>query len=59
MFLLCWYRVYSVKEAILILLNLVVTIGGSSFNLLSKIDRNRRNGYISNFSGMRYYKYNV
>ena len=59
MFLLRWYRVYSVKEAIRILLNLVVTIGGSSFNLLSNIDRIRRNGYISNDSGMRYYKYNV
>ena len=59
MFFLRWYRVYSVKEAIRILLNLVVTIGGSSFNLLSNIDRNRRNGYISNDSGMRCYKYNV
>ncbi len=59
MFFLRWYRVYSVKEAIRILLNLVVTIGGSSFNLLSNMDRNRRNGYISNDSGMRCYKYNV
>lgn len=54
-----WYRVYPVKEAIRIFLNLVVTIGGSSFNLLPEIDRIRRNGYISNDSGMRYYKYNV
>ena len=59
MFLLRWYRVYSVKEAILILLDFAVTIGGSSFNLLPEIDRIRRNGYISNNSGMRYYKYNV
>ena len=28
MFLLRWYRVYSVKEAIRILLDLMVTIGG-------------------------------
>ena len=59
MLLLRWYRVYYVKEVIRILLDLMVMIGGSSFNLLSKIDRNRRNGYISNDSGMRYYKYNV
>lgn len=59
MFLLRWYRVYSVKKAIRIFLYLVVTIGGSSFNLLPEIGRNRRNGYISNDSGMRYYKYNV
>ena len=59
MFLLRWYRVYSVKKAIRIFLYLVVTIGGYSFNLLPEIGRNRRIGYISNDSGMRYYKYNV
>ena len=31
MFLLRWYRVYSVKEAIRILLDLVVTIGGVEY----------------------------
>ena len=31
MFLLRWYRVYSVKEAIWILLDLVVTIGGVKY----------------------------
>lgn len=31
MFLLRWYRVYSVKEAIRILLNLVVTIGSVKY----------------------------
>ena len=31
MFLLRWYRVYSVKEAIRILLDLVVTIGGVKY----------------------------
>ena len=32
MFLLRWYRVYSVKEAIRILLDLVVTIGGVEYS---------------------------
>ena len=31
MFLLRWYRVYSVKEAVWILLYLVVTIGGVEY----------------------------
>ena len=31
MFLLRWYRVYSVKEAIRILLNLAVTIGSVKY----------------------------
>lgn len=31
MFLLHWYRAYSVKEAIRILLDLVVTIGGVEY----------------------------
>ncbi len=31
MFLLRWYRVYSIKEAIGILLNFVVTIGGVKY----------------------------
>ena len=31
MFLLRWYRVYSVKEAIRILLDLVVTIGSVKY----------------------------
>ena len=31
MFLLRWYRVYSVKNSIRILLNFVVTIGGVKY----------------------------
>ena len=31
MFLLRWYRVYSVKESIRILLDFVVTIGGVEY----------------------------
>ena len=40
MFLLRWYRVYPVKEAIRILLNLVVTIGSI---FIQSLVRNRQN----------------